>query len=252
MLHNLPPLGNTPLRKLTFLLTFLLISLLSTAQLKTISGVVTDTAGSPLQGVSVIVQKSRVGTSTDANGHFTLRAAAGSTLIFSYANGATTRVNIGDQVELNVRLTQQASALNDVVVVGYGRQRRVNLVGAVGTVNVDEKITGRAIPNISEGLTGLVPGLSATQSTGMAGRNGATLLIRGLGTPNNSAPLIVVDGIPDVDINRVNVNDIETVSVLKDASSASVYGSRAGNGVILISTRTGKGMNKTLFAFNGN
>src|SRR5262249_9023992 len=151
-----------------------------------------------------------------------------------------------------VRMTHVATSLNDVVVVGYGRQKKVNLVGAVGTVNVDEKLNGRAIPNISEGLTGLVPGLQATQNSGMAGRNGASLLIRGLGTPNNSNPLIVVDGIPDVDINRVNVNDIETVSVLKDASSASVYGSRAANGVILITTRTGRGMNKTVFTFSAN
>jgi len=252
MLHTLLPLGNYSLRRLTFLLTFIFISLVSTAQLKTISGVVTDTTGSPLQGVSVVVQKSKTGTSTDASGRFTIKAAAGATLLFSYASTATARVTVGDATEYNVRLAPPISALNDVVVIGYGRQKRVNLVGAVGTVNVDEKITGRSLPNISEGLTGLVPGLSATQSTGMAGRNGASLLIRGLGTPNNSSPLIVVDGIPDVDINRVNVNDIETVSVLKDASSASVYGSRAANGVILITTRTGKGMNKTLFSFNGN
>ncbi|HMH24549.1 MAG TPA: carboxypeptidase-like regulatory domain-containing protein, partial [Puia sp.] len=161
--------------------------MVSTAQLKTISGVVTDTTGSPLQGVSVVVQKSKTGTSTDASGRFTIKAAAGATLLFSYASTATARVTVGDATEYNVRLAPPISALNDVVVIGYGRQKRVNLVGAVGTVNVDEKITGRSLPNISEGLTGLVPGLSATQSTGMAGRNGASLLIRGLGTPNNSS-----------------------------------------------------------------
>jgi len=252
MLHLLPPIGNNSLRKLTFLLSFLLLSLFTVAQLKTISGVVTDSAGSPLQGVSVTILRSKAGASTDANGRFTISANVGATLVFSYANRESARVTVGNESEYTIRLAQQVSSLNDVIVVGYGRQRKVNLVGAVGTVNVDEKITGRALPNISEGLTGLVPGLSATQSTGMAGRNGAALLIRGLGTPNNSAPLIVVDGIPDVDINRVNVNDIETVSVLKDASSASVYGSRAANGVILITTRTGKGMNKTSVNFSAN
>jgi len=232
-----------------FLLT---VSLYAVAQVRTVTGVVKDMAGNPLSGVSILVQKTNTGTTTDSGGRYSIRAAAGATLIFSSANGATAKVTVGDKAEYNVMLEPKVSALNDVVVVGYGRQRKVNLVGAVGTVNVDEKMTGRAIPNISVGLSGMVPGLTATQSTGMAGRNGAALLIRGLGTPNNSNPLIVVDGIPDVDINRVNVNDIETVSVLKDAASASVYGSRAANGVILITTRTGRGMNKTLFSFNGS
>jgi len=252
LLHMNSPQGNDLLRKLPFLLSFIFLSLISTAQVKKITGQVTDSTGNPLQGVSVMVARSKAGTSTDASGRFTLNAAAGATLIFTYGNKEAARVTVGDEMEYRVRLANQISALNDIVVIGYGRQKKVNLVGAVGTVNVDEKITGRALPNISEGLTGLVPGLAATQSTGMAGRNGASLLIRGLGTPNNSAPLVVVDGIPDVDINRVNVNDIETVSVLKDAASASVYGSRAANGVILITTRTGRGMNKTIFAFNGN
>lgn len=247
-----PPPGHSSLRKLTLFFSFLFISLLSVAQVKTVTGVVKDVAGAPLSGVSIIVQKTNTGTSTDSSGHFSIRAAVGSVLIFSSANGATTKVTVGAGNEYAVTLEMKVSNLNDVVVVGYGRQKKVNLVGAVGTVNVDEKMTGRSIPNISVGLTGMVPGLAATQSTGMAGRNGATLLIRGLGTPNNSNPLIVVDGIPDVDINRVNVNDIETVSVLKDAASASIYGSRAANGVILITTRTGKGAGKTLFAFNGN
>lgn len=232
-----------------FLLT---VSLYAAAQVRTVTGVVKDMAGNPLSGVSILVQKTNTGTTTDSGGRYSIRVAAGATLIFSSANGATAKVTVGDKAEYNVMLEPKVSALNDVVVVGYGRQRKVNLVGAVGTVNVDEKMTGRAIPNISVGLSGMIPGLTATQSTGMAGRNGAALLIRGLGTPNNSNPLIVVDGIPDVDINRVNVNDIETVSVLKDAASASVYGSRAANGVILITTRTGRGMNKTLFSFNGS
>jgi len=252
MLEKLHLRGNHPLSKPLLFLSFLLISLVGEAQLKTISGVVTDSSGSPLPGISVTVLKSKTGTSTNASGRYTISVPAGATLVFSSATSETSTITIGNATEYNVTLTQRVSALNDVVVVGYGRQKKVNLVGSVGTVNVDEKITGRALPNISAGLTGLVPGLSATQSTGMAGRNGAALLIRGLGTPNNSSPLIVVDGIPDVDINRVNVNDIETISVLKDATSASVYGSRGANGVILITTRTGKGMKKTLFNVTSN
>ena len=246
------PQGSNLLRKLTFFLSFICLSLISTAQVKKVTGTVTDSTGTPLQGVSVMFAKSKGGTTTDASGRFTINAAPGAILVFTYGNKEAARITVGDEMEYRVKLANQISALNDIVVIGYGRQKKVNLVGAVSTVSIDEKITGRALPNISEGLTGLVPGLSATQSSGMAGRNGAALLIRGMGTPNNSAPLIVVDGIPDVDINRVNINDIETVSVLKDAASASVYGSRAANGVILITTRTGRGMNKTIFAFNGN
>ncbi|HTL08417.1 MAG TPA: TonB-dependent receptor [Chitinophagaceae bacterium] len=252
MLETLQLRGKPPLFKSLLFLSFLLLSLMGEAQLKTISGVVTDSSGNPLQGISVTVLKSKTGTSTDVKGRYTLSVPAGATLVFSSAGSETSTVTVGNATEYNVSLVQKVSSLNDVVVVGYGRQKKVNLVGSVGTVNVDEKISGRALPNISAGLSGLVPGLAATQSTGMAGRNGAALLIRGLGTPNNSSPLIVVDGIPDVDINRVNVNDIETVSVLKDATSASVYGSRGANGVILITTRTGKGMKKTIFTVSSN
>ncbi len=119
---------------------------------------------------------------------FSINAAVGATLVFSYGNREAARVVVGSENEYPVKLAQQVNALNDIVVIGYGRQKKVNLVGAVGTVNVDEKLSGRAIPNISAGLSGLVPGLAATQSSGMAGRNGAALLIRGLGTPNNSSP----------------------------------------------------------------
>jgi TonB-linked SusC/RagA family outer membrane protein len=172
--------------------------------------------------------------------------AVGAELVFSSTNTEIATVVVGDQSEYNVTLKTKITALNDVVIVGYGKQKKVNLVGSVATVNVDEKMTARPIPNISSGLSGLVPGLSATQSTGMPGRNGAVLLIRGLGTSNNANPLIVLDGMPDVDINRINVNDIETISVLKDATSSSVYGSRGANGVILITTKSGRGKKTSL------
>lgn len=234
-----------------FLLLFL-FPLVSSAQLKTISGTVKDETGSPLPDISIIIRGSGTGTKTDEKGAFTLSAAQGATIMFSSAIHETVNMTVGEQNEYNVVLKQKITSMSDVVVVGYGRQKKVNLVGAVSTVNVDEKLTGRAVPNVSAGLSGLVPGLAATQSSGMAGRNGAALLIRGLGTVNNSSPLIVVDGMPDVDINRVNVNDIETISILKDATSASVYGSRAANGVVLITTKSGKGAKKTLINFTSN
>ncbi|HEY0612239.1 MAG TPA: SusC/RagA family TonB-linked outer membrane protein, partial [Chitinophaga sp.] len=124
--------------------------------------------------------------------------------------------------------------------------------GAVSAVKVDQKLASRSVPNASSALSGLVPGLSVTQASGMAGKNSADLVIRGLGTVNNASPLVVVDGMPDVDINRINMNDVESISVLKDATSAAVYGSRAANGVILITTKSGKGQRKTQINFNSN
>jgi len=172
--------------------------------------------------------------------------------VFTSATHETFRVKVDDRSDYLVAMKPNSSSLNDVVVVGYGRQKKVNLVGAVSQVTVDEKVVSRALPNVSSALTGLVPGLQAVQSSGMAGNNDASLIIRGLGTVNNASPLIVVDGMPDVDINRLNLNDIETISVLKDATSASVYGSRAANGVILITTRSGKGAKKTSLNFTSN
>ena len=137
-------------------------------------------------------------------------------------------------------------------MVGYGTQRKVNLTGSVSAVTIDEKISSRSISNVSSGLQGLIPGLQVSQSTSMAGKDGASLMIRGLGTVNNATPLVVVDGMPDVDINRINLADVESISVLKDAASASIYGSRAANGVILITTRTGKGESKTQINFNAS
>src|SRR5438270_876590 len=185
-----------------------------------------------------------------AIGKYSINVVVGSTLIFSSVNHETYSLVVGEGNQYNVSLKQKAGTMSDVVVVGYGKQKKVNLVGAVGTVTVDEKMTSRPVQNVSEGLSGMVPGLSAVSNSGMAGNNGATLLIRGMGTVNNASPLIVVDGMPDVDINRVNMNDIESISVLKDATSASVYGSRAANGVILITTKSGKGMRKTALNFS--
>ena len=241
-----------PLRPFSTLLLLFLFPLLSQAQLKTISGLVSDETNAPVQDVSVTVKSGKTATKTNAKGIFSLIVEVGETLVFTSTSLETTELVVDARNEYYVSMKLKASNLTDVVVVGYGKQKKVNLVGAVGTVNVDDKITGRALPNVSSALSGMVPGLSATQNTGMAGKNGAVLLIRGLGTVNNAGPLIVVDGMPDVDINRVNMNDIETISVLKDATSASVYGSRAANGVILITTKTGKGAKRTSLNFVSN
>jgi TonB-linked SusC/RagA family outer membrane protein len=216
-----------------------------------VTGRVTDDKGNPLPGVTVQVKGKEGGTTTDKNGKFTIEVPdAASTLVFTYVGFTLQEVNVAGKATIDVTLQPESKALGDVVVVGYGKQKKVNLVGAVSAVNIDEKTTSRAIPNIASGLEGMVPGLAITQNSGMAGNNQMDIIIRGLGTINNSKPLVVVDGVPDVDINRVNVNDIESVSVLKDATSSAVYGSRAANGVILITTRSGKGQKRTNITFN--
>jgi TonB-linked SusC/RagA family outer membrane protein len=226
-------------------------SLLS--QTLTIKGKVTDANNEELIGVTVNIKGTTLGTVTDENGAYSISGISNSNvLVFSYVGFITQEVLIGTQTTINLILEADVQNLSEVVVVGYGTQKKVNLVGAVSQLNVDEKIVSRALPNVSSALSGLVPGLQAVQSSGMAGNNEASLLIRGLGTVNNASPLIVVDGMPDVDINRLNINDIETISVLKDATSASVYGSRAANGVILITTRSGKGAKKTTLNFTSN
>ncbi len=241
------------LNVLWLILSLFILPLFSAAQLKTISGTVKDESDNPLPDVSVVVGKTNTGTTTNASGHFSISAAQGATLVFSSVGFEPYTMVVDSRTNYDVVLkTTGAADLADVVVVGYGRQKKVNLVGAVSMVKIDEKTTGRALPNVSSALSGMVPGLSATQNSGMAGANGAQLVIRGLGTANNSSPLVVVDGMPDVDINRVNLNDIESISVLKDATSASVYGSRAANGVILITTKSGRGADKTAFNITSN
>ena len=216
-----------------------------------VTGRVVDDKGNPLPGVTVAVKGKEGGVTTDVSGRYTIEIPDDTaTLVFTFVGFSPMEVRVSGRKSIDVTMQPESKALGDVVVVGYGRQRKVNLVGAVSQVSVDDKIASRALPNISSGLEGLVPGLAVTQNSGMAGRNNASLLIRGLGTVNNANPLIVVDGMPDVDINRININDIETVSVLKDATSASVYGSRAANGVILITTKSGKGQRRTNINFS--
>ncbi|GAB2788251.1 TonB-dependent receptor [Rhabdobacter roseus] len=220
----------------------------------TITGRVTGSDSKEgMPGVSVVEKGTANGTTTNTDGNYSLNVTnASSVLVFSFIGYATQEVEVGNRQTVEVVLQSEDRALDEVVVVGYGTQKRANVTGAVATVTIDEKIASRSLANVSSGLAGLVPGMAVTQSTGMAGRNNASLMIRGLGTVNGAGPLIVVDGMPDVDINRINIHDIESVSVLKDATSASVYGSRAANGVILITTKSGKGQERASINYTGS
>ncbi|GAA4447404.1 TonB-dependent receptor [Ravibacter arvi] len=227
--------------------------LVSEAAQVVVTGKVTDDKGESLPGVSILEKGTTNGTATDNDGNFRITVAdANAVLAFSFIGFATQEITVGNRTDISVKLVAEDRSLDEIVVVGYGTQKKVNMTGAVSAVNFDEKLTSRSVANVSSSLSGLVPGMAVSQSSGMAGRNSATLMIRGLGTVNNASPLVVVDGMPDVDINRINMHDIESISVLKDATSASVYGSRAANGVILITTKSGKGQERASINYSGS
>ena len=237
-----------------FLLTLLTAHALSAmAQQLTVTGKVVDADQEPLIGVTVQEKDGKSGTVTDLDGNYSIKVSkADAELSFSYVGFDTQTIHLKNRSTINVTMRSSSLALEQVVVVGYGAQKKVNLTGSVASVSVDKDLTSRSVANVSSALSGLIPGLSVNQSTGMAGNNNATLLIRGLGTINDSSPLIVVDDMPDVDINRLNINDIESISVLKDASASSVYGSRAANGVILVKTKSGSKDKPTQINFSAS
>lgn len=207
---------------------------------KRITGTVIDDLGDPIPGVTVIEKGISNGTSTDIDGHFTLSVSENAVLQFSYVGYIPQEIAIGNQTTLNVRLMEDLQALEEVVVIGYGTQKKVNLTGSVVSVDMNSMTESRPITSLSSGLAGLAAGVTVTSgSGGQPGNDGATIRVRGQGTLNNSDPLVVIDGVTG-NINDLNPQDVESISVLKDAASSSIYGSRAANGVILITTKRGR------------
>jgi TonB-linked SusC/RagA family outer membrane protein len=232
---------------LTLLCFFLSVSSFVIAQ-KTVSGTITGEEGEPLPGVSIIIKGTNTGLITNLDGFYKIVVQnEKAILVFSYLGYQTESVLVGNRSTINLTLKTDTKTLDEVVVVGYGEQKKVNLTGSVSNVKIDEKLTSRSVDNnLATALSGMVPGLSVRQGSGMPGNSSTEMLIRGLGTVNNAKPLVVVDGMPDVDINSLNINDVESVSVLKDAASSAVYGSRAANGVILVTTKSGKNSKPTI------
>ncbi len=230
---------NKAIFKLLFFGFLALLAYQANAQ-RTISGTVTAENGEKLPGVNVIIKGTTNGVITNIEGFYTITANNTDTLMFSFIGYEPKSIIVANNSTININMVSEYEQLDEVVVVGFGQMKKVNLTGSVSSVKFDEQITSRSLANVSTALSGLVPGLSVRQGSGMPGNNDTELLIRGLGTVNNAKPLVVVDGMPDVEIDRIDMNDVESISVLKDASAASVYGSRAANGVILITTKTGK------------
>ncbi|TKG94951.1 SusC/RagA family TonB-linked outer membrane protein [Puteibacter caeruleilacunae] len=207
---------------------------------KNITGIVTDEMGEPLPGVSVIIEGTTIGITTDFDGKYELSVPSEyNQLTFSFVGMKKQVVEIGDQNVINITLVEDAIGLEEVVAVGYGVQKKVNLTGSVATVDAAE-LENRPVPNVSTALQGMAPGLnvSITNAGGQADA-AMNINIRGTGSLSSSAPLVLVDGVK-ASINDVNPNDIKNVSVLKDASSAAIYGAEAAYGVILITTKDGQ------------
>jgi TonB-linked SusC/RagA family outer membrane protein len=214
-----------------------------------VTGTVHDVAGSPLAGVTVTVKENKAAVQTDAQGKFTIDVPDNSTLVFSTVGYKTQEIVVNGQTSLNVTMEANNKELNEVVVVGYQSKRRGDLSGSISVVNVGG-ISKLPVLSVDQALEGKVPGVRITQNTGQPG-DGVVVRIRGVGTINDNNPLFIVDGIPTKDgINFLSANDIESIVVLKDASSAAIYGSRAANGVVLITTKAGK-RGKAQFNYSG-
>ncbi|MEF9924353.1 MAG: TonB-dependent receptor [Muribaculaceae bacterium] len=215
----------------------------------TIKGSVKGSDGEPLVGVTVMSENNKVGVSTDVDGNYELQLTKPTTLTYTYIGYTPVKYKVNRSENKDVTLKDSDILLNDVVVVGYGTQKKVNLTGAVQSINSDE-ILRRNVSSGSAALQGLVPGLTAVQSSGQPGADNASIKIRGLGSLNSStSPLILIDGV-EGDMNRIDLNAVESITVLKDAASASIYGSRASNGVILVTTKRGN-EGKVKISFNG-
>ena len=206
----------------------------------TITGRVTDKEGITLPGVSVKLKGTNTGTSTDLNGNYTMTIPDDSgILVFTYIGYITQEVTINDRMSINIQLEEANTALNEVVVIGYGTSNLANLTGSVSTVDVGKAMTSRPATNVASLLEGQVSGVFVHQNSGQPGAEGMNILIRGQGSMGDSQPLVIIDGM-ESSMDNINPFDIESISVLKDAASASIYGTRAANGVLLVTTKRGK------------
>ncbi|MVZ65683.1 SusC/RagA family TonB-linked outer membrane protein [Sphingobacterium sp. DK4209] len=218
-----------------------------TYQQQEISGTITDAQGVALSSVQVRNLRTGYAVQTDAQGRFVQQGTA--TDRFEIRMLGYQSQTLSGSALTNVKLNSEDTSIDEVVVVGYGSQKKVNLTGAVSVVKFDEATNSRPNTNLASALIGRSSGLNVAQTSGAPGAEGFDILVRGKGTMNDSSPLVIIDGVPGA-LNDVNPNDVESVSVLKDASSSAIYGSRAANGVILVTTKRGSGEKFTV-SYNG-
>lgn len=237
--------------KTTLFLLLCLFSLQLMAQEREVSGTVIDKDGLPLPGVNVFVENTSIGTVTDFDGKFNLQVPdkANNILVFSSVGFSTQKIELGNQTDFQITMKIDAEGLDEVVVVGYGTKKKINLTGSVSIVK-GEELTKRQVASTSLALQGLAPGVTVTQQSGLPGDDRGNISIRGVSSMfAGQSPLVLVDNI-EMSLDAIDPNNIESISILKDAASASIYGSRAANGVILITTKRGT-VGKTVVKYNG-
>ena len=203
-----------------------------------VKGLVTDSSGEPLIGVSILVKSTNNGTVSDLDGKFTVTAKTGDILHISYVGYISQEIKAEENKQLRIIMEEDTKKLEEVVIVGYGTQKKVNLTGSVSSISAED-LASKPVMSTAQALAGLAPGLSVLQTSGRPG-TGATVKIRGTGTFSNAGtdPLVLIDGLSG-NIDDIGPNDIQSISFLKDAASASIYGNRAANGVILVETKKG-------------
>ncbi len=218
---------------------FLLILMLSysmLAQEGEIKGTVVDTSNIPLSGASIIIKGTTKGVVADFDGNYSIEATIGDVLVFSYLGYIPQEIQVGDSNTINAVLEEDAALLEEVVVVGFGTQKKANVTGATGSVNMEDVLANRPVTNAIEAVQGTIPGLQITTNSGQPGASGLGINIRGTTSINGGSPLILLNNVP-VSVEDINPQDVESITVLKDASATSIYGARAAFGVILITTK---------------
>ncbi len=247
--QTLIPKGKWIKLLLSMMLILVLMTGMAFAQQKSISGKVTDESGTPTPGVTVVVKGTTIGTITDVDGKYSLKVPANAvSLSFSFIGMTSVEIKVGQNSVINAIMKTETTGLDEVVVVGYGTQKRANVVGAVASVD-GEKLQSIPAMNVSNAISGLIPGATVIQTTGEPGQGSPRILVRGRSTVNSdgsrmsnrseTAPLVVIDGVPGRSMDEIDPADVASLSVLKDASAA-IYGASAANGVILITTKSGK------------
>src|ERR1044071_5091872 len=216
----------------------------------TVTGKIIDEKGEPLPGANVLVKGTTMGTTTDAAGSYSLSITdSDAVLIFSFIGYTSKEVPVGNQTVIDVNLDPDVVSLSEVVVTGYGAQSKRDITGSVATID-SKLLLQTPATNIGQALQGKIAG--GTVDNGNSAGGGVMVRIRGFGTINDNSPLYVVDGVPTKgDLNTLNLNDVESMQILKDASAASIYGSRAGNGVVIVTTKKGKA-GKPVFTYDMN
>ncbi|WP_286847501.1 MULTISPECIES: SusC/RagA family TonB-linked outer membrane protein [unclassified Proteiniphilum] len=220
-------------------------------QVSVLQGRVTGIRNEPLIGVNIVENGTLNGTVTDKNGYYSLSVPSDAVIVFSYIGYTAQEIPRNKRNTINVILGEDSELLDEVVVVGYGTQKKINLTGSVASVQGDV-LENRPVGTVGVGLQGMLPGVTITSSSGQPGSPGLNVLVRGVNTIHSqTTPLILIDGVSGGDINLVNPDDIESVVVLKDAAASAIYGARAANGVILVTTKKGKKEGKPMINYTG-